>query len=80
MAITKRPQAKKGTRRVPVPTATPTKVKVSIKEPGTLQKIFTWELPAGVSKVGPDRLAVKIERALTKKKRARRATPGDLGE
>ena len=77
MAITKRPQARKGKKRVPVPTATPTKVKVSIKEPGTLQKIFTWELPKAP---GPDALAVKIERAIYKKKRARRATPGDLGE
>jgi len=77
MAITKRPQAKKGTKRVPVPTATPTTVKVSIKEKGALQKIFNYTLPESP---GPDALAVKIERALTKKKRARRATPGDLGE
>jgi len=77
MAITKRPQARKGKKRVPVPTATPTVVKVSIKKKGALQKIFSYTLPVSP---GPDALAVKIERALTKKKRARRATPGDLGE
>ena len=69
MAITKRPQAKKGKKRVPVPTATPTKVKVSIKKPGALQKIFNYSLPKSP---GPDALAVKIERALTKKKRQRK--------
>ena len=75
MGITRRPTSKKGTRRVSVPTATPTKVKSSIKK--RVQKVFSWKLP---KLPGPDALAIKIERAIYKRKRARRTTPGDLGE